>query len=136
MTNSSLSLLQGTTWYWRQGLRQAPIHSNRGRGDVCKTRELYMPVKSEEYAQSVIEELKSNNIKANFKRTHSTFDVVPAGSLIVFAATSLYVGDSEEEKNVQSLKKYISEHGGTIVEGAPQRSTLRSIFSFFCGGRK
>ena len=130
------SLLQKTTWYWRQGLSQAPIHSNKSMGDVCKTLELYMPVKSEEQAQSITEELKNNGIKIGLKRTHSTFDIVPAGSLIIFAAKSLYMPGPDEEKNIELLKKYIFEHGGKIIENVPKKSVIKSIFSFFYGGRK
>ena len=130
------SLLQGTVWYWRQGLRDAPMHSHKDWGDICKTKELYMPVKDADQAQAVISELTQNEIKMNQKRTHSSFDVVPAGSLIIFAASSLSVDIPEEKANIAKLRKYILEHGGTIVESQRKKSVIKSFIMSLFGGRK
>ena len=134
---SDISSLQGTTWYWRQGLRDTPMHSDRDSGDFCKTKELYLPVEGENRAQIIMDELKSHNIKMAKKRTHSHCDVVPAGSLIVFAAKSLSVEDTEEKNNIENLKKYILAHGGKIFENEQKKSMLGSIMTIlFGGGRK
>ena len=131
------SLLKGTTWYWRQGVRETPMHSHRDWGDVCKTKELYMPVRNENQAGAIIDELRQNGIQMSMKRTHSSFDVVPAGSLIVFAASSLSSDIPEEKANVIKLKKYILAHEGTIIENRQKKSVIKSfILSLFGGGRK
>ena len=131
------SSLQGTVWYWRQGIRQSPMHSHRDFGDIRKTRELYMPVKGETHAQTIINELKQNGVELNMKKTHSSYDVVPAGSLIVFAPVSLVLEQPSERENIEKLKNYISEHGGRIVENVPKKSILKGIVSaLFGGGRR
>ena len=130
------SLIQGTTWHWRQGLRDDPIHTKMGLRDYCKTKELYLPVKNENKVQALKDELKTSNIEINSKRTHSTCDIVPPGSLIVFAATSMNMNNPEEKQNIENLKKYILTHGGKIATPERRESPVRSFFSFFCGGRK
>lgn len=132
MTNNSI--LQGTTWYWRQGIRKAPMHSSRSMGDMCKTKELYMPVKTELQAQKIMDELQQNGIKMDMKRTHSSYDVVPTGSLIVFAAVSMIMESSSEKENIEKLRSYILSNGGKIGENLPKTSVVGFIRNLF--GRK
>ena len=128
------SVLQGTTWYWRQGIRKAPMHSGKSMGDMCKTKELYMPVKTEFQAQKIMGELQQNGIKMDMKKTHSSFDVVPAGSLIVFATVSMIMESSSEKENIEKLRSYILSNGGKIGENLPKTSVVGFIRNLF--GRK
>ena len=116
------SLLKGTVWHWRQGIRLAPIH-----GDDAKTTELYMSVGDTNQAKDIIDELKENGITASTKITHSTYDVVPAGSLIVFAARSQEVEIKEERENVEKLRTYILANGGKIDDNSEPPSVLKSF---------
>ena len=122
------SLLKGTTWYWRQGLRNLPIHGRGDWGDACRTKELYMPVKDEEHGLVIMNELKQNGIDVDLKITHSPYDVVPAGSLIVFAALSQETSIPSEEENIKKLKNYITANGGKISEASKKISAIRKFF--------
>ena len=129
------SLLKGTKWCWRQGLRQMPIHSS-GEKDSNRTRELYLPVSSESKMQQIMDELKANGISVSDKKTHSPYDIIPQGSLILYAATSLENKVPDEEKNMEKLKGYILTHGGS-VEGVRQKpSILKAFWANLLGGRK
>ena len=81
------SLINGTKWYWRRGLRRIPMNHYQEYW-LFKTKELYTRVSNENQAAQMIQELKDAGIKAESKRTHSPYDAVPKGSLIVFAALS------------------------------------------------
>ena len=110
------SLIQGETWYWRQGVRELPMHSHKDTEDIQKTRELYLPVSDIVQAKAILTELSQNGIVACSKKTHSTYDVVPAGSLIVYAAADLEEAIPEEKKNIEKLKKYIISNSGKIMD--------------------
>ena len=128
----SNSLFQGTVWYWRQGIRDAS--AQMVLCDYTKTRELYLPIKNEEQGEALRNEL-NNKITISLKRTHSNFDVVPAGSLIAFAAEPLAMNNPEERRNMEKLQNYILTHGGKIV-GKSKQSIIGNLFNFFRGGRK
>ena len=82
MTNS---LLNGTNWHWRQGLKPMPIHCSKEDALSFRTQELYTLVQTMDQAKKILEELQQNGIKAEVKRTHSPHDIIPAGSLIVYS---------------------------------------------------
>ena len=86
-----------------------------------------MSVKDTNQAKAIIDELKENGITAGTKITHSTYDVVPAGSLIVFAAKSQEVEIKEEKENIEKLRTYILANGGKIDDNFEQPSVLRSF---------
>ena len=131
------SLLQGTVWYWRQGLKEVPMHSCRERGDMVPTKELYLPISDEEKAKKILFELKQNGILAYTKMTHSSYDVVPKGSLILYASQLQEEKIQSEEENIKKLKTYILSNGGKIEEGNKRVSSMkRFILSLFNGGRK
>ena len=126
-----VSLLKNKTWYWRQGFRRVPMNYYREYW-LFETKELYTPVTDEDQASKVIEELRKAGIDAESKRTHSRHDVVPKGSLIVFAALSRASDRTKEEKiaevkNIEKLKAYISSKGGMIGDGESP-STIKNFF--------
>ena len=131
------SFLQGTRWYWRQGVRQTPMHSYREGDDVYKTKELYTPVWDEDHMSNLMSELSKNGIEIACKRTHSSYDIVPRGSLIVYAALSQEKPIQKEEENIKKLKNYIVANGGEICETKKEPSIIKGLFlSLFGGGRK
>ena len=83
-------------------------------GERLKTTELYTPVQDENLAKKMADELRQKGITVDTKRTHSTYDVVPSGSLIVFATKALETPMIADEENIEKLKSYISNNGGKI----------------------
>ena len=133
----NLSLVNGTKWYWRQGLREVPMHSYSRDNNFTPTKELYLAVQSPAHAKKLQEELQLNGIQTETKKTRSPYDAVPKGSLIVFAPLSFVLKSSEEEKNIKKLKDYVLSNGGIIVENVPQPSSVKSfILNLFKRGRK
>ena len=127
------SLLQGKRWYWRQGFRRIPMNHFQEYW-LFETKELYTPVTDEAHATQMMEELKNAGIETEMKTTHSHYDVVPSGSLIVYAALSRGSDKTEKEKeaedqNIEKLKAYITSKGGEI--GDVRKKNDFSIKKFF-----
>lgn len=129
----SNSLLNGTNWHWRQGLKPMPIHSSVDDSDVCMTRELCMSAQTLVQAQNIIEELKQNGITSKMKKTHSSYGVVPPGTLIVYAELTDDVGTKEQKENIEKLKTYILGNGGKIGESAQKNSFIRHFMQNLFG---
>ena len=132
MNNSSLKDL---TWRWRQGMRQVPLHSYREAENIRMTNELYSPVQDENQAKAVVNELRENGIRVETKRTHSPYDVIPQGTLIVFASLSKDEKDLSEIKNIEKLKSYILTNGGKVNEVPQKNSILRNFMQNLFGRR-
>ena len=130
------SLIQGKTWYWRQGLRQMPMHSHKDPESTQKTSELYLPVPDIVQAKAILTELSQNGINADSKKTHSTFDVVPAGSLIVYAAMNQEKASPSEKENIDKLKSYITSNEGKISEQRNSTNFLGFFSKLFTHGGK
>ena len=130
------SLIQGTTWRWRQGLKQMPMHSHRDSEDSIQTSELYLPVSSVMQAKAILTELSQKGIVAESKRTHSTFDSIPAGSLIIYADTRLEEPRPSEKENIEKLKSYILSHGGQIVDKKDPPKVIGFLSRLFGYGEK
>ena len=132
MTNS---VLKDLIWYWRQGMRQMPLHSYNEVKNVRMTHELYLSVQDENQSKAVVNELQKNGIRVETKRTRSPYDVVPAGTLIVFAALSKDEENLSEVKNIEKLKSYILANGGKVHE-APQKNSILKNFMQNLFGRR
>lgn len=131
---SDTSLIKGTKWHWRQGLKPVPMHGYRENWWV-KMQELYLPVADEVQAQNIIGELTQAGIQAASKRTHSRYDVVPKGSLIVFGGMPYDNATPQEKLNMLKLKFYILSHGGQIKEKS--QNALKTFFiNLFKKGRQ
>ena len=120
MPNSSI---QGTVWRWRNGLKPMPLLSEE---TYKQTRELFLPVSNAMEATKIMNELKENGIRVESKTTHSTRDVVPSGTLIVYASTSEKDYSNENQENMEKLENYIKEHGGKVPE--KEKQTARASF--------
>ena len=128
------SLLNGTKWRWRQGRKEIPIHADHS-DSFCRTSELYTSVQNTTQAQAMIKELKDNGIITDIKRTHSPYDPIPQGSLIVFASKSQAFTTITEQKNIKKLKDYILKNGGQLDEHPSKTSVLRNFMKSIFGGR-
>ena len=123
--------LEGTTWRWRQGCLRLPIHSLADSKNIQKTSELYLPVADTTQADAILGQLSQNGIMANSKKTHSTIDVIPAGTLIVYASITQEEPALSEKENIKKLKNYILSNGGKIFQrqSSPYKKLLRYFFN-------
>lgn len=130
------SLLKGSIWYWRRGIRQLPIHGHIEEEDY-KTKELYTPVVDDAQMQNLMKELRENGVNISSKTTHSPYDAVPKGSLIVYAALSQGAENEYEKKNIEKLRTYILANGGRIDEKKQVPQIVKGFFfGLFGRGRK
>ena len=125
MTNS---LLAGTKWRWRQGLKQVLLLSE---DEETRTRELCTCVSGETDARKMAAELSQNGIKTGIKRTRSHYDIIPPGTLIVYAELSVDKKNKAEQENIKKLKGYISSHGGKIIVSETSSLLKRIIRGLF-----
>ena len=132
MTNS---LLNGTQWNWRQGLKPMPYLTAKEDIETFKSQELCMRVQSLENAINIIAELKKNGIKADMKRTHSRYDIFPPDTLIVYASLSETLEKKEEEENINKLKDYILKNGGTVYDPEIKKSVITHFITNIFGRR-
>ena len=130
MTNS---LLKGTNWRWRQGFKPMPIHSSNDDSDACMTQELCTPAQTLVQAQSIMEELKQNGITSKMKRTHSSYGVIPSGTLIVYAEITDDAGIKGQKENIEKLKTYVLKNGGKIGEEPKRNSFIRHFMQNLFG---
>ena len=124
------SLIHERVWHWRNGLRPMPLLSN----ETCKqTRELFLPVSSAMEATRILNELKKNGIRAESKTTHSKHDIIPSGSLIVYASMSDFKKDID---NIKKLENYIKEQGGEFPAEEKQSPRVSFFSKLFGRGGK
>lgn len=110
------SAIQSKIWRWRQGLRQLPLHSGSGESQTTQKRELYLDVANPIEQKKVMKELEEQGIRVESKRTHSRYDEIPAGTLIVYASTSFNAPLKHEQENIEKLKNYIILQQGKIMD--------------------
>ena len=128
------SLLKESVWRWRYGQKKLPLHGN-GSPSYIKKLELYTQVQNNAQAQSIIKELRNNGIVTETKQTHSPYDSIPKGTLIVFASTSEISPTKTEKENIEKLKAYILENGGKMEERQVKTSNLGNFLKRIFGGR-
>ena len=110
------SAIHKKVWRWRQGLRQLPLHSATREQQAMPTRELYLDVANTAEQKSVMDELLKQGIQVSAKKTHSPYDEIPAGTLIVYASTSFNAPLKHEQENIEKLKNYIILQQGKIMD--------------------
>ena len=128
------SLLKESVWRWRYGQKRLPLHGN-GSPSYIEKLELYTLVQNKAQAQSIIKELTNNGIVAETKQTHSPYDSIPKGTLIVFASTSEISPTKSEKENIEKLKAYILENGGKMEERQVKATGLGNFMKRIFGGR-
>lgn len=125
--------IQGKVWRWRNGLKPMPLLSEK---TYKQTRELFLPVSDAVEATKILNELKKNGIRVESKTTHSPNDIVPSGTLIIYADMSQTEPFNEEIENIKKLEDYIQEQGGKVPEKGKQTSQVSFFSRLFGRGGK
>lgn len=123
------SFIQGKTWYWRQGVRQRPLHCD----DIIRTAELCFKVDSSVEGMPLLKELRKNGIHADIKTTHSGSKFIPAESIVVYADMNIDEEHKHEHINLENLKNYILSNGGIIGNEEPKIAPQKPLFQGLFG---
>lgn len=129
----STSLIQGKTWYWREGFKQMPI----GNTLSVPVSELCLPMSDFIQGNRIKKELQEEGIIVDMKNTHSPSPYIPVDTFVLYAAVCQDKKDQQEEDNLKKLENYIIANDGKVGNNRPRsQQNVKGFWNrLFHGGK-